>query len=322
MHPDSTFPGSAAVGVASMSKLPVRPFLKWAGGKRQLLPVLRRFYPHEFGKYLEPFVGSGAVFFDLYNQGLLATRQSVLVDSNPDLIGCYSAVRDNVEAVIRELRRLANEHARGGAEFFYEVRDREFNPARRAWSAEGGTHYPFHLAAMLIYLNRTGFNGLFRLNGAGEFNVPAGRYSNPQICDSDNLRRVAEALGRGVRLLHDSFEQIGGLAEAGDFLYFDPPYAPVSRTARFTSYTASQFGSREQQQLFELTVALAHRKCHVVISNSTAGEIQQLYDSPVSRRAGLRVHRVQAKRAINSNAALRGPVSEFILANTPASLPN
>lgn len=322
MRPNSTLPDSGPVELVTTLKVPVRPFLKWAGGKRQLLPTLRLFYPQEFGKYLEPFVGSGAVFFDLYNQGLLATRQSVLVDSNPDLIGCYSAIRDNVEGVIRELRRLANEHARGGAEFFYEVRDREFNPARRALSASGAARYPFHLAAMLIYLNRTGFNGLFRLNGAGEFNVPAGRYSNPQICDGDNLRRVAEALGGLVRLVHGSFEQVGGLADAGDFLYFDPPYAPVSRTARFTSYTANQFGSREQQQLFELSVALSHRKCHVVISNSTAEEIQQLYESPLSRRAGLRVHRVQAKRAINSNAALRGPVSEFILANTPASLPN
>ena len=313
---------SALVAVARPAA-PVRPFLKWAGGKRQLLPVLRRFYPQEFGKYCEPFVGSGAVFFDLYNQGLLSGRESVLVDSNPDLIGCYSAIRDHVEAVIGELQRLAKEHARGGADFFYEVRDREFNPARQALTAaQGDRRYPCHLAAMLIYLNRTGFNGLFRLNGSGHFNVPAGRYTNPQICDSDNLRRVAEALGTGVRLVHGSFERINAIAKPGDFLYFDPPYAPVSRTARFTSYTASQFGSREQQKLFELAVAMARRKCHVVISNSTASEIQRLYDSSASRKAGLLAHRVQANRAINSNAALRGPVSEFILANTRTSPPN
>lgn len=316
-------PDPALVEHPAPSKALVRPFLKWAGGKRQLLPVLRLFYPQEFGRYCEPFVGSGAVFFDLYNQGLLARRESVLVDSNADLIGCYGAIRDDVEAVISELQRLAEEHARGGTEFFYQVRDREFNPARQALtSANGGAPYPSHLAAMLIYLNRTGFNGLFRLNGAGQFNVPAGRYSNPQICDSGNLRRVAEALGNGVRLVHGSFERINGIAEPGDFLYFDPPYAPLSRTARFTSYTASQFGSREQQRLFDLAVAMARRKCHVVISNSTASEIQRLYDSPASRTAGLLAHRVQANRAINSNAALRGPVSEFILANTRTALPN
>ena len=310
-------PDSALVENPTPSKASVRPFLKWAGGKRQLLPVLRHFYPQEFGKYCEPFVGSGAVFFDLYNQGLLSGRESVLVDSNPDLIGCYSAIRDHVEAVIGELQRLAKEHARGGADFFYEVRDRKFNPARQALTAaQGDRRYPCHLAAMLIYLNRTGFNGLFRLNGAGQFNVPAGRYTNPQICDSDNLRRVAEALGGRVSLVRDSFERIGDMAEAGDFLYFDPPYAPLSRTARFTAYTSNQFGSLEQQKLFNLAIGLARRKCHVVISNSTAREIQDLYDSSRSRQAGLRPHRVQAKRAINSNGALRGAVSEFVLANT------
>lgn len=313
-------PNAGLAEPSKQSKVNVRPFLKWAGGKRQLLPVLRQFYPQEFASYCEPFLGSGAVFFDLSNRGLLETRDSVLIDSNRDLIGCYSAIRDDVEAVIRELQRLATEHARGGSRFFYQVRDREFNPARRTLADDDGARaYPPAVAAMLIYLNRTGFNGLFRLNGSGHFNVPAGRYSNPQICDEENLRNVSAVLARNVKLIHGSFEDVRSIARRGDFLYFDPPYAPLSRTSRFTSYTASQFGLPEQQKLYRLAAELAECGCHVVISNSTAPEIEELYDSATSRRLGLRAHRVQAKRAINSNASLRGPVSEFILANTGAA---
>ena len=294
----------------------VRPFLKWAGGKRQLLPVLRRFYPQDFRDYWEPFLGSGAVFFDLYNQGLLEGRQAVLIDNNADLIGCYSAVRDHVETVIAELRRLAKEHRKGGADFFYDVRDREFNPARQAYSAcQNSRTYPPRLAAMLIYLNRTGFNGLFRLNASGEFNVPAGRYVNPRICDADNLRLVSCALSDGVQLQHNSFETVRSHCGAGDFLYFDPPYAPLSKTAKFTSYSAIQFGIDQQELLHSLVLRLVKQGCHVVVSNSTAPEIEKLYESRASQAAGLIAHRAPAKRAINSNPSLRGHVSEFVLSN-------
>jgi DNA adenine methylase len=294
----------------------VRPFVKWAGGKRQLLPVLRRFYPRQFNKYCEPFLGSGAVFFDLYNRGLLTARKAVLIDNNADLVGCYSAIRDDVEAVIADLQRLAKEHRRGGADFFYAVRDGEFNPARQRYLAAGRpTPYPARLAAMLIYLNRTGFNGLFRLNASGEFNVPAGRYTNPQICDADNLRLVSCALSERVCLVHGTFEQVQSHAKRNDFLYFDPPYAPLSKTARFTSYTAHQFGSEQQERLFLLVLRLAQQGCHVVVSNSTAREIENLYDSVQGRNAALTAHRVPAKRAINSNPLLRGHVSEFVLSN-------
>jgi DNA adenine methylase len=295
----------------------VRPFLKWAGGKRQLLPVLRRFYPREFRTYCEPFLGSGAVFFDLHNRGDLKGRRAILIDNNPDLVGCYSAVRDHVEEVIAELQRLARQHGTGGAEFFYDVRDREFNPGRRRYLAGGGPQpYPARLAAMLIYLNRTGFNGLFRLNASGEFNVPAGRYPNPQICDADNLRRVCCALSNGVQLLHGTFEMIRSHAGSGDFVYFDPPYAPVSRTARFTSYTASGFGPEAQAALQRHVIALAARGARVLLSNSVAPEIRQLYaDSPEARRAGLTARMVPARRAINSRAELRGAVREYLITN-------
>lgn len=330
----------------------VRPFLKWAGGKRQLLPTLRPFYPTSFNQYWEPFLGSGAVFFDLYAAGRLAGHPARLLDSNPDLVACYLTVRDAPDAVIAALERLATERRRRGSAHYYDVRDRRFNPLRLKLAAplspqrtqrtqrtrekeslchlsalcgEGRTgrlRYTPELAAMLIYLNRTGFNGLFRLNAAGGFNVPAGRYEKPRICDGDNLRRVAIALNRpGVRVACLPFDRWLDEARAGDFFYFDPPYAPVSRTAQFTSYTAGGFGPAEQRRLQHVVIELARRGGQVLLSNSTAGEISELYERDgAAQAAGLRCHRVRARRAINSNASHRGPVTEFLITNiTPHS---
>ena len=295
-----------------------RPLLKWAGGKRQLLPALRRFYPAEFGTYFEPFLGSGAVFFDLHARGLLHGHGSVLSDSNTDLIACYTAVRDHPDNVIAELSRLARAHERHGTRHYYAVRDEQFNPQRRALTPrEDGVTYPPSLAAMFIYLNRTGYNGLFRLNADGAFNVPAGRYANPRICDADNLRRVSAALlAPGVRLGVQPFDQVILDAQRGDFLYFDPPYAPLSKTARFTNYTAGGFNNGDQMLLRSVAVLLATGGCHVVISNSTAPEIAALYErEPAVAEAGFTCHTVPARRAINSNAGRRGSVNEYIITN-------
>src|SRR3954465_13065349 len=220
--------------------LSVKPLLKWVGGKRQLLPSLRQFYPPQFSAYIEPFFGSGAVFFDLWEQGRIAGHRAVLIDSNPDLIGCYQMVRDTPAAVAEELERLASGHARSGRAHYYKVRDTRFNPLRAELrSPEGRIAYTPALAAMLIYLNRTGFNGLFRVNASGAFNVPPGRYERPRIADREKLARVAGALAdERLRLVWGSFESVLEDASAGDFVYFDPPYAPLSRTANFTSYTA------------------------------------------------------------------------------------
>ena len=294
----------------------LRPLLKWAGGKRQLLPQLRRFYPLAFNRYIEPFFGSGAVFFDLQASGRLEGHDVLLVDSNGDLIGCYETVRARPDEVADGLERLAAAHARGGEAQYYAVRDGEFNPARdRLRDGDGRIAYTPALAAMLIYLNRTGFNGLFRVNARGAFNVPAGRYDRPKIADRAKLARVAQALA-GARLLHGSFEIVRDVAERGDFVYFDPPYAPLSRTATFTSYTAGGFDAEDQQRLQAVAIDLARRGCHVLLSNSTAGDIAALYErSPEARQAGLHVHRVAARRAINSNAARRGAVDEFLITN-------
>lgn len=297
---------------------PIRPLLKWAGGKRQLLPYLRRVYPSEFNRYIEPFFGSGAVFFDLHGEGRLREHDAVLIDANADLIGCYETVRDAPDEVARELERLAAAHARGGRTHYYAVRDGQFNPLRdERRRADGRIPYTPQLAAMLIYLNRTGFNGLFRVNARGAFNVPAGRYERPNIADRDKLARVTEALSSPrVRLLWGSFESALEIAEAGDFLYFDPPYAPLSRTASFTSYTALRFDRDDQVRLQQAVIALARRGCHLVVSNSTADDIAALYEtSPEARAAGLRATRVPARRSINSNALGRGVVDEFLITN-------
>jgi DNA adenine methylase len=300
-------------------KTEARPLLKWAGGKRQLLPALRTFYPAAFNRYWEPFLGSAAVFFDLHACGLLAGHDVTLTDNNPDLIACYRAVRDCPEQVIGELSRLASGHERDGALHYYEVRNERFNPQRAALAAapDGEPQYSPALAAMFIYLNRTGYNGLFRLNSDGEFNVPAGRYAKPRICDEVNLRRVAKALARpGVTLDRARFDRVVDSASAGDFLYFDPPYAPMSKTARFTSYTAEGFDAVDQQRLRDVAVTLAKRGCHVLMSNSTAPEIAALYEnSREVKAAGLLCHKIPARRAINSKAMRRGVVDEYVITN-------
>jgi DNA adenine methylase len=297
------------------------PLLKWAGGKRQLLPQLRRFYPPKFNRYIEPFFGSGAVFFDLFGAGRLRDRDAILIDSNADLIGCYETVRDQMADVARALDDLAAGHAAQGSSHYYEVRDERFNPLRQRLRApDGRIAYTPELAAMLIYLNRTGFNGLFRVNASGAFNVPAGRYHRPTICDRDKLRCVADALASSrVRLVWGTFEATRDVAGAGDFVYLDPPYAPLSATSSFTAYTAAAFTMRDQERLQQMVIALAASGCHVLLSNSTAGAIAALYDSRQARAAGLRAVRVPARRSVNSDPASRGPVDEFLISNLDAA---
>lgn len=327
-----------------------KPFLKWAGGKRQLLPHLRQHYPARFGAYIEPFLGSAAVFFDLYARGVLDGHDVRLSDSSVDLIGCYTAVRNHVEDVIVELERLEAGHRAAPEQHYYEVRNERFNPLRRrlveAGSTPGrrsprrggGSHAcppelnepnracppelderrrDVVLAAMLIYLNRTGYNGLFRLNAAGDFNVPMGRYERPQICDADGLRAASLALRKArTHMEVISFSDALGTAQAGDFTYLDPPYVPLTRTARFTAYTAGGFGSEDQTRLKEVVISLAARGVQVVLSNSAADEVTALYaDDARARQAGLRTLRVPARRAINSRGSRRGPVDEYVITN-------
>src|SRR5579872_6726817 len=192
----------------------MKPFLKWAGGKRQLLPDLAYHLPKSFNRYFEPFVGGGALFFYLREKGIgLAT----IGDANARLMRTYEGVRDNVEGVIRTLQQMPYNE-----KFYYKTRAQDCD-----------AFDPFGMAAWFIYINRAGFNGLYRVNKAGKVNVPFGRYTNPTICDVEGLTEASKAL-RGVKLLTGDFEKIVAGAKRGDLVYFDPPYVPVSQTADFT----------------------------------------------------------------------------------------
>jgi DNA adenine methylase len=277
-----------------------------------------------FTRYIEAFVGSGAVFFDLLNRGELAGRTIQLCDVNPDLIGCYWMVRDRTDDVIRALRALAREYRSDGYACYYDIRDRRFNLQRaelRSRSQDANdiaSRYSPELAAMLIFLNRTGFNGLFRLNRAGGFNVPVGRYSNPRICDDENIHAVAAALsGPGVAVDLRAFNETLADAGRGDFVYCDPPYAPLSRTSSFAHYTAEGFTAFDQRRLQQAVIAACRRGARVVVSNSSASEIVSGYTSPAALSVKLKMVSVPARRSINSRAALRGPVPELIIHNVP-----
>ena len=284
-----------------------------------MLPVLRRFYPTALGTYFEPFVGSGAVFFDLVSHGVLDRSRVVLSDANADLIGCYRRLGDSLEPVTAALERLAAGHAAGGRDHYLSVRDERFNPQRGAWRADGADldRYPADLAAMLIYLNRTGYNGLFRVNASGEYNVPPGRYDRPRILDRPLLELVSRAFTTSeVRLEVAPFERVLDQATNGDFVYFDPPYAPLSATANFRGYTGRGFGDTDQEQLQQVLIALAARGVTVLLSNSTAPAVTGLYEGNAAvSAAGLRTWRFPARRAVNSKADRRGTVEELVVSN-------
>jgi DNA adenine methylase len=288
-----------------------RPLLKWAGGKRQLLPAFRAFYPETFRDYFEPFLGSGAVFFDLCAQGRLAGSHAHLADRNADLIACYTAVRDAPDAVLAALVRLAAAHAREGQACYYAVRE-QFNAARLGATAAAD---PAERAAMLMYLNRTGFNGLYRVNRRGAYNVPAGRYERPRIVAAARVRATAAALAApGVLLARAEFAEAVATAAADDFVYFDPPYAPLSPTAAFGAYTAPRFGPDDQRALRDTAVALAGRGARVMLSNSSAPDVLTLY-LEAAASGDMALWQLPARRAINSRPGGRGTVAEVMLTN-------
>ena len=271
------------------------PFVKWAGGKGRLLAQLTPLLPPGVDRmrHVEPFVGGGALFF------ARRPERALLCDVNASLIGTYVAVRDAPHAVLAALERLADAHDEAT---YYAVRDR-YNDRAQA-PAYDGSPSP---AAMFIYLNKTCFNGLHRVNSRGEFNVPVGRYDNPRIVDTDGLLAASHALA-GADLEHCSFDAMVERARPGDFVYFDPPYAPVSETASFTSYASGGFGFDAQVLLRDVFAELDRRRCKLMLSNSDVPAIRALYE-------GFRIHEVQAPRAINANVRRRGPVRELVICN-------
>lgn len=278
---------TALTNSAQVSK--ARPILKWAGGKTQLLPDLVAHAPTEFAAYHEPFVGGGALFFELATLGRLGS--AYLSDINPALIDVYLAVRDGVDEVIGLLKQYRHNETS-----FYQIRAQD---PRKMGLAER--------AARIIYLNKTCYNGLFRENKSGQFNVPFGRYKNPTICDEPNLLAVSQILQR-VDIDSRPFSSVLDVARPGDLVYFDPPYHPVSSTASFTAYARNGFNERDQILLRDVFATLSQKGVQVMLSNSDMPFIRELYE-------GYPIARVYAARYVNSKASARGKVPEVIVYN-------
>jgi DNA adenine methylase len=266
------------------SEGPRRPFVKWAGGKRQLLPELLRYIPEHHGRYYEPFVGGGALFFEL------RPPVAMLTDVNARLIRTYRGVRDHVERVIALLASYPYDE-----KFYYELRDADID-----------TQTDADVAAWFIYLNKVGFNGLYRVNRKNRFNVPFGRHKNPAICDDATLRACSAALARASLEVAD-FETAVAQAVPGDLVYFDPPYVPLSVTSSFTSYTSDGFGREAQVRLRDLALELKQRGVHVLLSNSSAEFVRDLYQPSFTTTE------VSATRLVNSKVTRRGAITELVI---------
>lgn len=267
-----------------------RPFLKWAGGKRQVLSQMDDYFPNEFNRYIEPFLGGGAVFF------YLLPSEAILIDINPELINTYKIIQEDVVALISSLKKHENEK-----KYYYKMRNIDRNPN------EFSKWVDVEKASRTIFLNRCCYNGLHRVNSKGEFNVPFGKYKNPKFCDEENLLAVNKAL-KNVRLIYGGFERCLDFAEKGDFIYFDPPYHPLSETSSFTSYTKYNFGRETQIKLSEVFRILDQRGCYLMLSNSYNKFILDLYKD-------YKIITLKAKRAINSDASKRGEIREVLILN-------
>ena len=274
------------------SKL-VRPFVKWVGGKRQLLSDIDRLRPKKFGTYFEPFIGGGAVLLHLQ------PKVARVADVNEELVNLYQVIRDDPEALIKDLEKHINEE-----EYFYEVRalDRDSEAYQTLNNVER--------ASRVIFLNKTCFNGLYRVNNSGEFNAPFGRYKKPAINDKDTIRAVHRYLaGNNFDIVNEDFEKCVLTAKKGDFVYFDPPYDPVSSSANFTGYSRGGFVRSDQERLRNVCDELDSKGVKFMVSNSSTEFIKSIYSKYPAP------HIVKAKRAINSNGSDRGNVDEVIICN-------
>ncbi|MDD5749877.1 MAG: DNA adenine methylase [Patescibacteria group bacterium] len=273
-----------------------KPFVKWVGGKRQLLKQFKElglYTPDGFdplkSTYHEPFVGGGAVFLDLL------PKKAILSDLNPELITTYKVIKNDVGKLIKLLKTYKYDK-----DFYLKIRNKRIKSLS-----------DIQVAARFIYLNRTCFNGLYRVNSKGEFNVPMGEYNNPLICDEDNLKKISKAL-KNVKLYHEDYKKVLQRAKKGDFIYFDPPYYPVNKTSSFTNYTAQDFLEKEQEELRDTFLALHKKGCFVMLSNSDTPFINKLY-SKIDKK--IKVNKVFAGRNINSDAKKRGKIKEVLVIN-------
>lgn len=268
-------------------------FVKWAGGKKQLIEQFKPFFPEKIERYFEPFVGGGAVaFYLLKNHPEI--KKIFLSDINEELITTYSVIKSNLEELIKLLKEYKKQH---GKEFYYEIRSQDVKTLTRV-----------QIATRFIYLNKTCFNGLYRVNSKGGFNVPMGKYKNPLICPEADLREISKFLKKDDMKIGQFYDAVKE-AKKGDFIYFDPPYYPLKRDS-FTTYTKDKFLEKEQEKLKEVFSQLDKKSCKVMLSNSDTDFIKDLYK-------GYHINVVKATRMINRDAKNRGKINEVVITNYP-----
>ena len=273
-----------------------KPFVKWAGGKRQLIPILNQNLPESFGTYYEPFLGGGALLFHILTDK--NGQKCSISDLNSDLVLAYTTIRDRIDSLIASLKNHEKNYQKNSESYYYSIR--ESNP-RSA----------IEKTSRLIFLNRTCFNGLYRVNSKGKFNVPLGKYSNPNIVNEENLRAVSHILQSSrISIKCRDFEAVLRDAKKGDLIYFDPPYQPVSATANFTSYTNKDFTYDDLTRLAELCLKLDSRGCNVLLSNSDSKEVADIF-----AKNPWKITRIEANRSINSNSKKRTGHFELLIKN-------
>jgi len=273
-----------------------KPFVKWAGGKRQLISVLNENLPDSFGTYFEPFLGGGALLFNMLTER--NKQKCNISDLNSDLVLAYATIRDNVEDLISSLRQHEKYYQKDSKSYYYSIR-------------ESSPKNEIEKTSRLIFLNRTCFNGLYRVNRKGQFNVPLGKYTNPNIVNEDNLRSVSHILTSSkVTIQCRDFESVLRDAKKGDLVYFDPPYQPVTNTANFTSYTSRSFTYDDLNRLADLCVKLDSKGCNVLLSNSNSKEVVDMFSNTTWT-----INKIKANRSINSNSTKRTGHFELLIKN-------
>lgn len=291
-----------------------KPFIKWVGGKTQLLDEIRKFYPEQIEKYCEPFVGGGAVLFDVLSK--VSPKEVLINDINNELINTYKQIRDDSVSLIDILFELQEKYWASSIEdnkkLYFKKRER-FNYLK----INGEKKDDLEKASLFIFLNKTCFNGLFRVNSKGLFNVPFNNAKKPLLCDEENLRNCS-ALLRHVKMTVGSYHQCGKFIDKKTFVYIDPPYRPLTQTAAFTSYSENEFGDKEQIELAKFIENIAAKKALVVTSNSDPKNVSEndlFFDNLYNK---FTIKRVSASRMINSNAKKRGAINELLISNVAA----
>ena len=269
----------------------IKPILKWVGGKRQLIPEIEKRIPSSYNTYLEPFLGGGAVLFHIQPE------KAIVSDINVELINMYNVIKNNNEELIESLKNHKNT-----SEYFYDIRSKDRTD-------DYDTLSDIEKASRIIYINKTCYNGLYRVNSKGQINTPYGSYKNPLICDEDTINDLSNFFNKNdITILNQSFEKTLDLAQSGDFVYLDPPYDPVSDTSSFVSYSANGFTRDNQKQLKLCCDELSKKNIKFLLSNSATDYIKDLYKD-------YNIDIIKAKRNINSDANKRGDINEVLISN-------